>query len=406
MRGLVLVAVLVVTLPAAVAVSPTDDDCGSGGDAGDVAPLAVTIALPAACSGALTPPGDFIDDYDFHADAGDVVDFTIRSERFVELNLYTPAGLQYESLFPSTQPWPVVFNETGQWMAEIISDPFSPRATYTFSAVADSNEHAVRLDPLSEWSLTTIHWTEGANLRIFGRGVPAADPTMPAETMFIEQWDGTIEGRQAHVDDWVGLGQYGTGSQVIAGGVSGDLPVHPALPNPPDSGFLALSGWAQFGEAFPFRSSGTIRIVQMVTDLRADARLDVFSEGDVSIHREAGHGYVAWGDADNGGVQVPGVSLVGPGDLVLNVGPGFSGIVDVGGAPTGWIESPDGIIHPLIGCNLLGPAYGSCAPYAMLIGEAGTWHVHIDAQTGLVFPQALHVVGASGGDGWTPAFHG
>lgn len=74
---------------AAVAIAPGSNDAGSGGDAGDNAAAALAIA-GGTHAAALTPPGDRLDYYAFHADAGKLITLAQTSGGAIHLRVFRP----------------------------------------------------------------------------------------------------------------------------------------------------------------------------------------------------------------------------------------------------------------------------------------------------------------------------
>jgi len=120
------------SVPATIAVNPTDNDAGSDRDAGDREELALPIET-GTHEATLAPPYDRIDWFTFEAEEGQRLEFGIETwDNVTFVELYGPGGDPHFDLPPGNVSH--VVSETGSWTVQFRhsnSDPWP--ANYRFS---------------------------------------------------------------------------------------------------------------------------------------------------------------------------------------------------------------------------------------------------------------------------------
>lgn len=370
------------------AVNPTDDDAGSGMDAGDTEEGALEID-EGSYTGTLTNPIDARDQYVFETDGGEVLSLGWENpdEGVGIVNLYTPDGRKYthdltaDRTFGNGEAEEYILAHPGMWRLEFeVSEVSAGPAGYGFSIALDEPTiGAVAGGGDSRAATVEARLTEPTDVFIQGWSSVASNESQA----FAGRVHATYEGyMRADTDDPEPIqGSSGfyvyrsaAGEQVrIAEGPNRDLDLHG------DEGADGLE-WLNRRSFLPgFR--GTIHGISYVTTGDGDMVSGVWTLGGNGPSGTASSGtsdhIVHWTSADvpaDTKVVAPGVSAVGPWEQSTQLNRSFAGVFDTNGAgalatndSAGWVEGPPGASPDTFQDS-----------YILNEPEPGTWTFHVN----------------------------
>ena len=373
------------TLNAMALYSPGDDDAGSGGDAGPVPALAVPVE-EGSFTGRLGFPHDEADVFAFDAPGGLWIHLALHAERKVSLSLHRdgnpwtslPHALLFEGeattyLLPEEGPW---------YLALRLHDRGTPASAvvYSFDLALEAPAQVAMLRSDAPWQTMEIVLSEPTRFVLTTRATLASSPSsQPSVLMALEQFDLRFPDRQYHRTSATLLAASGGGDGVSVAPVG--LHQTLGLPGSPlaeasrvlvgDEGVLHAIDLVTAGPPV----EGALRLASADV-ARGGAVLLAFSaDRPFEVRSAAGAEVVLWSSHDSGaavGVALPGASVVGPRDLVLEVeGLAFGAFLP--GWHEGTFRSPEG---QTVALDHLDAAF--------FLGAAeGSWEFHLGTTAGV-----------------------
>lgn len=337
--------------PGTLGLNPSDDDAGSGGDAGDTRSTALPID-EGTYTGTLLNPIDARDQYVFHAERGEVLrlDWEDPGYDIGIANVYAPDGRQYgHDMTPGEDEY--VLHQNGTWRLEFeVGETSLGPVDYTFSlelhephtgAVAGGDDRrAATLEARFEeptdvftqvWSSVGLNATDAfaARARITYDGFLDADSPDPYP----------VQGAIGH---YIQRGAAGTDVHV-----TNELRHEPGMHVEEDGDgieWLSSRSWL-----YDFR--GTVHVVSYVTS--SDGGLMAGISAGSGLARSASFDDVVhWTNDDvpaDTKAIAPGISAVGPWTKSIELDRSFSGVFDTSGGAAadtngsaGSVEGPEG----------------------------------------------------------------
>lgn len=342
--ALAFVAALALTVPTgALGINPTDDDAGSGGDAGDRSEQALTIE-PGTYEGRTTNPADLVDWYAFEAEEGQILTVSAPvldpSQR---LDVVDPGG-ETRATVPYS-PASLAVPETGEWRIRVSQTwwrallPFDPRPTpYRFGIDLTDEGTAVSADGFPGGTVVEAAWNEATDAEIrasaCARQGPGAEPEVAGYMLWVNV---TIDGRRETFGHGRVLGASGTGASVFVEGPAergADAPL--SVSTETFDGCVGAS-------AAPVAEEGRIRGVVWATHAHSDSLLSLTANRSIDARTFSTDETVTWkgGSADSSRVRAPGANVAEARSTVQPLPEGFYGRFETYGAG-GWARAPNG----------------------------------------------------------------
>ncbi|PSG98445.1 hypothetical protein BRD56_00455 [Thermoplasmatales archaeon SW_10_69_26] len=369
-------------IPTAIAVNPTDDDAGSGGDAGD-RPEAATRIQPGVYEGETSPPMDEYDWYEFHAERGEGL--TIQASNLASsqrLSLYDPSGTERVELsrFDSTRT--ITVHEAGVWQVEIRQSRYSlsPPSEYAFSVRLEPQEAFAVGEELPGGSVVeaSVDRPASMNLQAFAcaRQGPGVGPESAGYQFSV---NATVDGQTGTLMLIGFIGSSGTDEAVFVDGPlagSIELPLEVDLDRFGHCIGVIFSGDVDRalvrGGVFALHAD-TDSILSFGTNRTAETRS--FATDEV----------VRWDGASNSTrVRGPGVNVADDRSTERALPEGFFGRFSTYGSG-GWVETPDG--------SRIQIDEGE-GGIALASQPSGEWRFHVDRSVSVVAADRSYLIGA------------
>jgi hypothetical protein len=367
-----------------LALNPTDDDAGSGHDAGDIPETAVAIE-PGSHRGRLTESVDSSDHYVFQAQAGQVLRFELLA-RNVSAVLIAPGGDTKPSGLGMER---LLIHETGEWIlrfqAPLVdgSDPTPMQHRYRFSFDLSTPGSATYRSSFPGSMVVEASWEDSRRFSLHetvcfdapaGSSFQAGGYLLRANLTF-------ADGGYLRLITASFSSSAGPGRTVVLQEERHRVPssVETGIDRPRGT---SCAGSGLIGTA----ASGTIRGVVYTTHEDRGSHLTFEANGSVEL-REAGGETVTWNGRTGESTlsaQAPGLQVADDRSKRIDLPDPFFGLFDTDGVP-GSAEAPNGDRYPL----------GSDRSSVSLIQvPGGGWRFQVDASASLVTSDDAYLHGA------------
>lgn len=341
MRSTVSVSLAVLLLAAAglpvVGFNPTDDDAGSGGDAGDHQDAALTID-PGNYTGRLTSTIDRRDFYSFQAQRGQVLTYRLDpppssgTYNDIELRVHGPDGTVYDHSF-GQETKPLLVTENGTWAIQVRyfgnSGYLGLPVEYGFGIHLRHPQDYVILDGEAPVEVAEVRIEETAFLAASAWTTGQANVTDAAARLGAVQRDRST--------GMVIAGLFGTGSEIeVDPSPVPDQKLH-------QSAELEEGGFARYLTLGGVEGEDTLRLVASRTGPTGSIQAWAYADANLTVRRVQSGEVVKWTDASAEGPKVvaPGLALGTPTQRTVNVTGHMFGFF-VPWTTEGTITDPDG----------------------------------------------------------------
>ncbi len=374
-----LLLLTVFSVSPSLALHGSQDDAGSGGDAGDTIEQALPIQ-PGVLEGALVYPLDQVDHYAFSVERGELISAGFQDVAEAQrASLIGPDGQQYAIAFGfGVQPAEFVAHETGTWILKVEGPELSERVDehvhhrlYRIHLSVTTPEVAMSDIVEDPWGSRELSWDEEGAVRVFVWTETTSRDDAPVTVMkATEFWLELAQGGELR-------GTFFTHSSRTAQGCSIELDAGPLDLSEQDGSVLceeqASGGWSL--TTFSFQGpAGALRNIAYTTEPDAPAMVvSVVSDVPIEHAAASGSNVLTWNEMDEAAPKLlaPGASVVGPRSLEV--------VVDdhlLGGFST-W--TTNGTIHAPNGDEQrLEP--GAFEP--LIDAEEGAWRFDLGASAG------------------------
>lgn len=381
-QAIVCIALLLLTVfsvSPSLALHGSQDDAGSGGDAGDTIDDALHI-LPGVFEGALVYPLDQVDHYAFTVEAGQLISAGFQDVAEAQrASLIGPDGQAYAITFGfGVQPAEFVAHETGIWILKVEGPELSERVDehvhhrlYRIHLSLSTPEVALSEIVEEPWQSRELSWDEQGTVRVFVWTQTTSRDDAPITVMkATEFWLELAQGGELR-------GTFFTHSSRTAQGCTIELHAGPLNLSDQDGSMLCeeqgSGGWSL--TIFSFQGpAGALRNIAYTTEPDAPTMLvSVVSDVPVEHVAATGSTVFTWNEMDEAAPKLlaPGASVVGPRSLEVVVDDHF-----LGGFST-W--TTNGTIHAPNGDEQrLGP--GAFEP--LIDAEEGAWRFDLGSSAG------------------------
>ena len=386
---LALAALLLVPLPPVLAVDPLGDDAGSGGDAGDLPhdPLPVP---PGSHAGRLRPLlGDARDAYAIDVPGMSILHLRAEIHHkdgwFVTVVVYDPE-LGLHTLADGGAEETVILPHAGRYVVYLMGEAL-PVADlpYTLHLALETPEGAFSVESGTAWQTVEVAWTEpGHVLARLERATAQLTGGSARSILYLEADLIFPSGSRVVIGFGMVTYEGDTGTRVIV------RPLAP-LPLPVEELPIRLERPAATGPWTLVTDhsaglTGKLRIVSLGTEALRPVEIHVAADVPLETRGAEGDDLVTWStsDAEGPAIVAPGVAVVGPRDLDLDVDGLFYGHFWTG-AEEGSYTGPDGVEHVL-------PRHEDA-----FLGEAaqGPWRFHLGGGDHVgASAERMHLVGA------------
>lgn len=392
---LLLVALTLVGAPSG-AVSPFDDDAGSGADASDNAAFAQPVQ-PGSFGGTLTPPVDRLDYYAFHAEAGQLVTLAQESGRGVNvLAFFSDASrmacgeacgrASVEVASGASETFPAPF--TGTWMLVVyprVENDARPIA-YTISLTLSQPVAGVAFDSTSRWNVVEARadtpglrrgWVDVHTPDLMSKPQVAAnsDPFSAMVLIDFQPLDGPARWFLIYLQ---GQGT-GTDVQVTATGSHVDVPVR-----------VEQGRGLHQSAAFWMDEPGAVRVTTLHTGASPRVTFAFGATAPTDVATASGEdGVVTMSNGNQpADVRAPGLNVAPDRTMTLDVEGRFAGVWRLTTGATGGrgtVKDPSGVTVPML---------PGCVCVLFTEPAQGTWTFTVNAQANVGPADHDHLAGA------------
>lgn len=366
------VLALTILLPAQ-AFNPSDDDAGSGRDAGDRPSDAVSL-LPGTYQGRFDAQIDRTDFYAFQAQAGQAVTLSITGTHSVFMDIRWSEGQTDQrdggpafGSSRSDEPATYLIPYTGLWHLRtiLLASGISGPVTYEFSLTVENAEHAAWSVAPSGWQVLEAAWDQPNLVRWLYRVDFGRDATDPYSAMvLVETWrDGKYGRTSLH------LWRSAFGRWVVAS--------DPPLPTQELSVRAEANPLGEFTLVSDgvVATNGAIRLSFHRTGTVSPGVLWVMAEGPITTAAASGSDLVLWNQtspAQTPHVVAPGAAVSGARNLDLPLAARFVGFFTPHGSPAN-VTDPDGNRVPLLSyCGCLWLIHPTTGTWTFAVGGQAT----------------------------------
>jgi hypothetical protein len=380
------------SVPATIAVNPTDNDAGSDRDAGDREELALPIET-GTHEATLAPPYDRIDWFTFEAEEGQRLEFGIETwDNVTFVELYGPGGDPHFDLPPGNVSH--VVSETGSWTVQFRhsnSDPWP--ANYRFSIELHEPQQRIVDHVSAGGTVFEASWEGTLDLSLTVLGCVSRGPSLHAENAGHLLWANWTD--RGFDRQWIGGGATdspGTGTTIRSGDtIDTDVPaIEPIETDSPGCLGLHFSGDID---------DGSIRTLLWATHESQRSALTFGANRSVDARTSHVDEVIQWSGETNEGfqMQAPGLNVAGERSTEEQLSSEFVGHFKTYGSG-GWIDPPkddripieDGEDHVWLASPTPGD-WGFGLEPSLAVGHAERIHLHgIDAPSlGLADPPSV-----------------
>lgn len=335
--AIVVLLVAIATVPVTRGINPTDDDAGSGGDAGDRRDAALTVLL-GTYRGRLTGSVDGVDYYRFNLSSSVLLeiafDRSVDSARGCdgELRLERPDGTPY-AWFGLNETRPVPVPTSGTWYLRADLQGCEASLSYLFSIDTRPAYDIQVLEFASDGATGELAWNGSAEVYAYawawssnrsdGRG--GHDAQEPGALANAAEFYSNGTNPPWHVRAFI-LHAPGTGTTVgTEPEVAPELTVDVA---PVTSDGLGIASWTHIQPGLGFFETGSARFMTYSTFEASRGSLVFAIKGNVTSRMAMADQVVDWNTENapaDRQVLAPGASYTGPRNRTLEVEGYFSG---------------------------------------------------------------------------------